>query len=929
MKRNERYEFSAENRNLLESLQHPLAAYQLIDDKVCTLLISDGMCHMCAMNRDSIIELFNTDMYRGTHPDDVARVAELAHRFIITENEYDVTYRTILYGKMEYRYLHAISKFHTMENGARVAFTMYDDVTDLMKKETENVKLINAPKAKFMDENMSAMAVVERSTKKLLYYNKSLTEMIQPKVKYDSGRTLQDFLYHGLVGENGLPVGITGLYDNIDIGPTMVVEPVSRRTLEVTAVSSIWGDVPSYTLFFFENNMDQKEKNDEQELRRKHMVFTSAMNGSSTPDLNYYEPGYKAYWVWNLTKDGSLVRDEGHSHIHQGLGDSFNYTRYWKYMYDKFDGTGDREYADTVTLEGLKSMYLAGIVPKPRNFTVHNQNGQITLKTDFTMMQSPMDGDIYLKVTEENINDLIVQRTVLQTLVKEQFDFIVYIDVPANNCRLITGNSNTSQEEMRGRLSDFYKSISERIGADVSDKEGLVAYIDERCNGSDECAYTYRASKKIAKSIMIKVLNKKNKQYFICSTDVTEILKKEDENQQKLKKALETAESANRAKSEFVSRISHDIRTPINIISSMTDFAKADIENREKLLSDLGKINVANKFLLSLINDVLDISKIDSGKIVFEEEPYPYLDFIDNIKVIFEPFCKEKNLKFEVKNTSSFKGDIVIDQVRLNQITMNLLSNSVKYTNSGGSVAFCAGAEISDKKPGYLTLSVKVSDTGIGMSEKFVKKMFVPFIQEEDNPLRSRSIPGTGLGLAIVKKLLDLMDGTIIVQSSIGNGTEIEFKIQCPYTESDENSNCTSEPETNKPHEKLHGHILIAEDNAINAEIITRIVNEMGMSAELAENGKVAVDKLREMPDGTFDLILMDIQMPVLNGIEATKKIRSDEKRPSWKKIPIIAMTADVFEDSMKKAGKAGINDYLTKPIDLQKLYAVLEKYMG
>ena len=482
---------------------------------------------------------------------------------------------------------------------------------------------------------------------------------------------------------------------------------------------------------------------------------------------------------------------------------------------------------------------------------------------------------------------------------------------------------------MRGRLSDFFKSIGEKIGADIDDEEGLVAYIEDKCNRSGESVYTYRVSKKIAKRILIKVLNKKSKQYFICSSDVTEILKREDENQQKLKNALDIAESANRAKSEFVSRISHDIRTPINIISSMTDFAKADIENREKLLSDLGKINVANKFLLSLINDVLDISKIDSGKIVFEEEPYSYLDFVDNIKVIFEPFCNDKNLKFEVKNASLFTGDIIVDQVRLNQITLNLLSNAVKYTNAGGSVIFSVDAEMDDKKPGYMILDVKVSDTGIGMSEKFMKKMFVPFMQEGDNPLRSRSITGTGLGLAIVKKLLDLMDGTITVQSSIGSGTEIEYKIECPYTESDNNSDEDKELEENKPQKQLSGNILIAEDNPINAEIITRIVSEIGLTAEVAENGKAAMDKLREAPEGTFNVILMDLQMPILNGIEATKKIRANGKKPSWKKIPIIAMTADVFEDSLKKAREAGIDDYLTKPIDLKKLYSILEKYMG
>ena len=932
MGKTEMYTFSEEKRSMLEALLHPLAAYQFVDDHIVTLLVSDGMCRLSGMERAPLIQLFNTDMYRGTHPDDVERVAELAHRFIITENEYDVTYRTILYGKMEYRYLHAISRFQTMENGSRVAFTMYDDVTDLMKKEDENQKIVNAPKAQFLDENMSAMAVVGRATKKLLYYNKALTKMLPPKVSYDSGRTFQDFFYHGLTSPDGMPVAIAGLYDNIDIGPTTVTEPLTGRKMQVTTISSVWGDTPSYTLFFFEHEEKWKEYDEEQELRQRRMVFNSIMNGASSKNLEYYESGYQAYWIWNLTRDGKLVRESGHKQIHSRLGETFTYSQYWEFMNGLFDGSGDQEFAETVTLDGLRQMYLKGIVPKSRDFTVHNENGQVTMHTEFMLMQSPDDGDLYLKVTEENITDSVVQKTVLSTLVRKQFDFIIYIDARAGRCRMINGStSNAAQEELSGSLTDYYRQVAVKIGAAAENYPELLSFIEGKCRKKEEVTYSYRISESSVKSIYMKVLNRASRQYFICSSDVTELLRHEEEGQLKLKKALEAAESANQAKSEFVSRISHDIRTPISIISGMTEFAMEDRDEPQKLQEDLSKIQSANTFLLSLINDVLDVSKIDSGKVSLEPKPYPYQNYVENIRNMFVAYCKDKEVDFEIEEDTQFKGELIIDEVRLNQITLNLLSNAVKYTLPGGKVSFRSKIEISSQNPGTLQLCFEVSDTGIGMSEKFIKKMFDPFTQEDDNPLRSKAVTGTGLGLSIVKKMMDLMGGTIQVESQLGKGTRIQCMIECPYLVSTSSKTAlhTGKFGQNADFRKLSGHLLVAEDSAVNLEIILRILGRFGVTADTAENGRDVLEKFSQSKAYTYDAVLTDIRMPIMDGVEAAKKIRLLPGRLDAQKIPIIAMTADALSDASASGMQAGMNEYLVKPIDAGMLYRILQKYLA
>lgn len=928
---NKQYKFPVAKRSMLESLQHPLAAYQFIDDKIVTLLVSDGMCHLAALERPQLIQLFNTDMYRGTHPDDVERVAELAHRFIVTENEYDVTYRTILYGKMEYRYLHAISKFHTMEDGSRVAITMYDDVTDLIKKESENAELVDTPKAKFLYENMSAMAVVDRTTKKLLFYNNALVKMIPPKVKYDSGRTFQDFFYHGMTGADETPLSIAGLYDNIDTGPSILTEPVTGRPIEVTTVTSNWGDIPSYILFFFECTGDESKNIDAHELRQRRIVFNSIMNGAESNGLQYYESGYKAYWIWNLSKDGILVKDGGHEQIHKKLGASFNYMQYWNFINALFDGPGDHDYAEMVTLKGLKKMYSEGISPKSKDFTVHNENGQVTLRTDFIMMQSPDDDQLYLKVTEENVTESTVEYSVLNALVKKQFDFIVYIDVPGNRCRIINGNTtNSLQEDVTATLTELSGPLADRIGLNRVNSGSLVQQIEDLCKETDESVYTHKISENSIKNIVIDVLSRHNRQYFICCRDITTIMKHEKEIQEKLQDAFDAAEKANLAKSEFVSRISHDIRTPISIISTMTDFAIEDMDNRGKLANDLNKIHIADTFLLSLINDVLDISKIDSGKISLRPEKYLYSEYVENLRVMFQSMCNEKDIIFEMVEDYSINGSMMIDRTRLNQISLNILSNAVKYTLPGGKVSFISHSEVCKDNPIKIKLCFEVIDTGIGMSKEFVQNMFEPFSQESDNPLRPKSEIGTGLGLFIVKKMIDIMGGKIEVNSELGKGTDIKCTFECPYIP-EENTGTKSEKfkgiESDKQPIQLYGHLLIAEDNQINLEIIQRLIQNCGLTADSAENGRITLEKYANAPDGTYAAILMDVQMPIMNGIEATKKIRASGKSDA-KTIPIIAMTANAFDESVQIAMQAGISEYLTKPIDYQKLYRTLEKFI-
>lgn len=390
-----------------------------------------------------------------------------------------------------------------------------------------------------------------------------------------------------------------------------------------------------------------------------------------------------------------------------------------------------------------------------------------------------------------------------------------------------------------------------------------------------------------------------------------------------LKAAVAEAERASNAKQEFISRISHDIRTPMNAISGMTEFAMQDMGDKEKLTKDLDNIRSSNSYLLSLINDVLDISKIDSGAIELHPEPYPYGEYSESVRNMFEPICRGKGIRLIIECNRCGKV-VMADKIRVNQVTLNLLSNAVKYTPAGGTVTFCITTLDRGDKVGAV---IEVRDTGIGMSEDFQKIMFEPFSQDLENEARRKMERGSGLGLSIVKRLVDIMGGKLTVNSRIGKGTTVRVDVEFPAAPEAQLDEAEKKPDEEKL-QKLSGTVLLAEDNDINAEITARLAKSFGLKTVRAENGAEAVKKFSASAPGEFAAILMDIQMPVMNGYEAMEKIRA-LPRDDAAAIPIIAMTADAFDEALERCRDAGADAHVSKPVDPRLFRRVLEEHLG
>ena len=399
-----------------------------------------------------------------------------------------------------------------------------------------------------------------------------------------------------------------------------------------------------------------------------------------------------------------------------------------------------------------------------------------------------------------------------------------------------------------------------------------------------------------------------------------------------LKTAVEAAENASKAKSTFLSNMSHDIRTPMNAIIGFATLAVSNIDNREKVRDYLGKILSSGNHLLSLINDVLDMSWIKSGKLHLEETEVNLPEVLHDLKTIVCGQVQEKQLDLFMDVIDVTNEDVFCDKTRLNQVMLNLLSNAIKFTPAGGTISVRL-TQLHGAPAGKGMYEIRVKDNGIGVSQEFSEHIFEPFERERSSTV-SR-IQGTGLGLAISKNIIDMMGGTIEVHSEENKGTEFIIRLALRLQE-------TPLTALGQKQEKLHDGILplchknadfqgkrllLVEDNDLNREIVEEILSKYGFLVEPAENGAVAVEKLKNSQPGDFDLVLMDIQMPIMDGYEATKAIRGLED-PNLANIPILAMTANVFEEDRKAAMENGMNGFLSKPIVLAEVIRALQSIL-
>ena len=393
-------------------------------------------------------------------------------------------------------------------------------------------------------------------------------------------------------------------------------------------------------------------------------------------------------------------------------------------------------------------------------------------------------------------------------------------------------------------------------------------------------------------------------------------------HEKELEKAVLEAKNANEAKTRFLFNMSHDIRTPMNAIIGFSELLEKHIDEKDKAIDYLGKIKSSSNFLLSLINYVLEMARIESGKLALKKEVGCVTELIESLTDVFEPGVKKKFITYSCETDIQHKY-VIGDETKVREIFINIIGNSVKYTPEGGKISVSVKEEPFEKE-NYIAYRIIVEDNGIGMSKEYLPHIFEEFSREHTST--ESKVTGTGLGLPIVKSLIDMMGGTIEVESQLGCGTNMNVVL--PFELASEKQILEEkQKEKEKISDSILGkRVLLAEDNELNAEIAMTVLKENGLKAERAANGKQCMEMLKKMPEDYYDMILMDIQMPEMDGYEATKRIRNlDDARAD---IPIVAMTANVFEEDRQKALESGMNAHVSKPVDMNMLFKVMAQIL-
>ncbi len=576
--------------------------------------------------------------------------------------------------------------------------------------------------------------------------------------------------------------------------------------------------------------------------------------------------------------------------------------------------------------------FAAGNTHQTLDYQFLDENGQLKWgRSTNTLTKRPDSGDIIFFNAVSDITQAKLTQSIIDQLVHKQYDYLLCIDASRDSISLFIPNRPSFDDDSIQEGLPYKETMLRynRIFVMGTDLEACnhfmdMAHVQEVLKTKDRCQMTVRVwdnGHLRFKQVEFFYADRNSNLIALVRTDTTEAQRQHLEQENKLQTALDAAQKANRAKSDFLSRMSHDIRTPLNGIIGMT-YLTRQLELPSLAKTNLDKIDTSSKFLLSLINDVLDMAKAESGKIDLHPEPYTAQEFITYLNAVIVPLCEEKRQRLVIDAQPVESVTPLMDKLRVNQVFFNLLSNASKYSPAGGEIIYKLREQA---LPGHkLHLEAEISDHGIGMTPEFQKIIFSPFSQEH----RDRENTGTGLGLSIAKKLVEQMGGTLTVKSILSKGTT--FYLQAVF---DCIPAVTADMPAAVPQQSLGSgflqgkRVLLCEDHPLNREIALALLKQRRMLVDIAVDGGEAVSKFSSSAPGFYDLILMDNRMPVMFGYEAAAKIRS-LARVDAKTVPIIAMTADAFREDVQKALASGMNAHLAKPLNPEQMFATITEVL-
>ena len=588
------------------------------------------------------------------------------------------------------------------------------------------------------------------------------------------------------------------------------------------------------------------------------------------------------------------------------------------------------EDAKKLTPEYLTHQYSQGVHNSSCEYNARTmERGEpVRVKMDCRVLKRPENGDLIAFFYESDITQEFCVRSIMNSIINYEYDLVGVIFAKANAIYSQGKEYTTALPELKSsNYNEACEAFMRSCGCDeniddeikVMQLEHILEELGQKNTYITEFSLCEPSGEVRRKEMRYSYISREEQLIAVSRRDVQDIVNEEQAKKKQLEEALNLAEQANNAKGEFLSRMSHEMRTPMNAIVGLIALAEQEVNNPQAIEEYLDKIKVSSRLLLNHINDVLDMAKIESGKMELHQESCCFSVLMDGIESVITPLCEQKGIRF-VEEGEERTEFILVDRLRFQQVFINLLSNAIKFTPEEGNIYFKYRGRCEGK---MLFVEAEVADNGVGMSEEFQKQMFRPFTQEQR--AGGQVVQGTGLGLAITKAIIDKMGGTIRVDSHLGAGTRFIIEAGFPLTEEAENRQQEKASCRKRIEENLQGkHILLVEDHPINQMIARRILQNNGLEVITVDNGDQAVEIFRKREADAFDAVLMDIRMPVMDGITATKLIR-EMPYDKARQIPIIAMTANAFEEDIQNTRKAGMDHHLAKPIEPILLLKTLE----
>ncbi len=578
--------------------------------------------------------------------------------------------------------------------------------------------------------------------------------------------------------------------------------------------------------------------------------------------------------------------------------------------------------------EPSKEAYENGIkeVVMPCFIKLPNQKTGKYVQFKVVLVEMPDTGDVTGILTVTDITEKMIRQKVFMQLSSINYDLVANVNLFTDTYEILSGGDDNICEKSGSNSERLRKVMEKVVVYSEREREYVESMLNpdrmlERLKEQKSYAFTYSvydAKGMIrTKNMTISAIDIPLGRVCFIRSDVTDVVTAERRAKEELEKALAEAKKANRVKSDFLSSMSHDIRTPMNAIVGMTALALANLKNPDKVKDYLHKISVSSQHLLSLINDILDMSQIEQSKIHFNHQDIRITEIVDHISSIMSSQAEKAGLEFRLEVGEFEHVRFWGDALRIKQILINLLSNAFKFTMEGGKVLFRT-EEIAPKEEQRVRYRFTIQDSGIGMSDEFLRHIFEPFMRSE----KVSKVEGTGLGLSITKGLVELMGGEIRVKSKLKKGTTFEIELEFDSIKNEEEEPTGENQEITE--EDLSGcHFLLVEDNEINSEILGELLQMRGATFHVTTNGLQAVEEFKRAKPGTYDAIFMDVQMPVMNGYEATREIRRLD-HPDAGSITILAMTANAFAEDVQASMEAGMNGHIAKPVDMKLLYRTI-----